>query len=77
MAGYHGHKNWAHWNVALWLFNDEGLYNLVRDHVRRSPTKDRAARRIVDDLADCGLSNTPDGAAYSIAAVRAAIAGEV
>lgn len=74
---YNGHKSWAYWNVSLWLFNDEGLYNMVRSKVRSSRTKDVAAQRIVQELNDCGLTQTPDGARYSVSAVRAAIAGEV
>jgi len=27
---YNGWKNWATWNVALWLGNDEGLYKIAR-----------------------------------------------
>ena len=23
---YTGYKNWTHWNVSLWINNDEGLY---------------------------------------------------
>ena len=30
MEGYNGWKNWATWNVALWLGNDEGLYKIAR-----------------------------------------------
>lgn len=75
MATYNGHKNYAYWNVALWIGNDEGLYNMVWEHIRRSRTKDEAARRIVEDLADMGIEKTPDGARYSISAVRAAIVG--
>lgn len=74
---YNGHKNWNHWNVSLWLFNDEGLYNLVTKNVRnRSGTTDDAAKRIINELADCGITKTPDGAPYSFSAVRAAIAGD-
>tara|TARA_R100001443_G_scaffold90782_1_gene97275 strand:+ start:6053 stop:6346 length:294 start_codon:yes stop_codon:yes gene_type:complete len=28
---YNGWTNYETWNVALWLGNDEGLYNLARD----------------------------------------------
>lgn len=71
MAIYNGHKSWAYWNVALWIGNDEGLYNYARDCVRRCRTKDDAAREIVAGLPE----KTPDGAPYSISAVRAAIVG--
>lgn len=26
---YNGYKDRGHWNIALWLFNDYGLYQLV------------------------------------------------
>lgn len=73
MATYNGHKNYNHWNVSLWLGNDEGLYNLARDWVRRCKTRNEAARNIVEDLASLGIEKTPDGAPYSFSAVRAAI----
>ena len=28
---YNGWKNHATWNVALWIGNDEGLYNLAKN----------------------------------------------
>ena len=30
MSGYNGWKNYATWNVALWIGNDEGLYNVAK-----------------------------------------------
>ena len=73
MGTYNGHKNYAYWNVSLWINNDEGLYNMAREAVRRNKTKDRAAREIVDSLKDCGIEKTPDGARYSRSTVRAAL----
>lgn len=70
MTTYNGHKNWNYWNVSLWINNDEGLYNVARDLVRRYGRKE-AARRIVATLPD----KTPDGAKYSKGAVFAALEG--
>ena len=66
-----GHKNWNHWNVSLWLFNDEGLYRLMVGIVRRSSTKDIAAKEILGYLP----KRTPDGAPYTYTSVRAALVG--
>ena len=30
-TSYNGWKNHATWNVALWINNDEGLYNFAKD----------------------------------------------
>lgn len=83
MAEYNGHKNWTHWNVSLWIGNDESLYRLACEHVKRA-RRDRcgmprpaeraatiAARRMLADLP----ARTPDGARYSMTAVRAAMVG--
>ena len=56
MEGYNGWKNWATWNVALWLGNDEGLYRIAR---RFANYKDLA-----NELEACGATETPDGASY-------------
>ena len=69
--GYNGHKNWNHWNVSLWLFNDEGLYNHMRWHVKNSRTLDEAARKLADTLG----GTTRDGAPYTYTSIRAALKG--
>lgn len=69
---YNGHPNWAQWNVSLWIGNDEGLYRLALDCIRRSKTKDAAARLFIDEV---GTDKTPDGARYSFTAVRHALVG--
>lgn len=75
MPRYNGHKNYNHWNVALWLANDEGLYRLARECKREHRAAGPAARAFIDTLAQAGTTCTPDGAPYSLSAVRAAIAG--
>ena len=72
MAKFNGHKNWNHWNVSLWINNDEGLYRLAMYCVDQTDTKDNAARCF---LRHVGADKTPDGAPYSISSVRAAMRG--
>ena len=76
MTKYNGHKNWNHWNVSLWINNDETLYNVARNYVRSSTrTKDRAARDMFADLQRHGTHKTPDGTPYSVSSIRAAMVG--
>ena len=56
MEGYNGWKNWATWNVALWLGNDEGLYKIARRFVHY--------KDLANELENCGATETPDGASY-------------
>ena len=74
MASYNGHESHAAWNVSLWLNNDEGLYNLMMNHIRRERTKDLAAKAFFDELKDLS-PKTPDGVAYSLTNVRKAMVG--
>lgn len=71
---YNGHKNWNHWNVSLWINNDEGLYNLAR-RACKTYNKDYAARYVLESLVYVGITETPDGAPYSFSSVRAALRG--
>lgn len=48
---YQGHPSYNHWNVALWVGNDEGLYQMARD-TRKSEFK----RELVELM-----PKTPDG----------------
>lgn len=73
MATFNGHKNWNHWNVSIWLDNDEGLYGLCKDAIRRCRTKDRAAAYVLAYLGD--EAETPDGAPFTFTSIRAALRG--
>jgi len=71
---YNGHKNWNHWNVNLWLMNDEGLYRMAVEECRLH-NKDKAAEQILDTLHAAGIEKTPDGAPYTVTSIRAALQG--
>lgn len=68
---YLGHKNWNHWNVCLWLMNDEHLYSQLLFACRTSANLDQATRILIGLLPRA----TPDGACYSKSAIRAALRG--
>lgn len=53
---YNGWKNWATWNVALWLGNDEFLYKLSRRFV--------SFKDLANHLENAGMFATPDGASF-------------
>ena len=81
MPKYNGHKNWNHWNVSLWLFNEEGLYRAVCAYVDRSGTLDEAAQLVLEHVqrissaTDRHPVTTPDGAPYTFTSIRAALTG--
>jgi len=66
-TSYNGHKNWTHWNVSLWINNDEGLYRMALDYKRRF--KAGAARHMLADLP----AKTPDRANYSHPSLKTAL----
>ena len=72
---YNGHKNWNHWNVSLWLNNDEGFYDMMRQAVKYSDNRQEAAKYLLEMLHDCNVTETPDGAPYSVSSIRAAMVG--
>ena len=72
MGKYNGHKNWNHWNVALWLFNNKELYQQMSTYVANCRTLDEAATVLATQLKG---QKTPDGAQYSYSAIRQALRG--
>ena len=75
MTRYNGHKNWNHWNVSLWINNDEVPYRMAKDAIRRAANRDAAASQLHYELTFAGNGCTPDGARYTKTAIRAAMVG--
>ena len=59
---YNGWENFSTWNIALWLQNDEGLYNLALEVGNYED--------FVEALKECGCEATPDGVRYDDPAVN-------
>ena len=71
---YQGHKNWNHWNVALWIMNDWKAYKFADYCVETSMNRDQAARWVLMFCQRKWGPKTPDGAPLSFTSVRAALA---
>ena len=52
---YNGWANYATWNVALWLGNNEGMYNLARGWA------EHGYKSLSHSLVELYGANTPDG----------------
>jgi hypothetical protein len=72
---YSGHRNWNHWNVNLWLNNDERLYREMIHFIGYAKRKGDAARMMVESLRSTGATHTPDGAPFTQTSIRAAMRG--
>lgn len=77
MKTYNGHKNRAHWNQSLWIFNDESLYRLAQcmvsaafDYETGARHLETAARNFIDCL---DSDKTPDGVKWSVSGIKAAL----
>lgn len=76
MPKYNGHKNWNHWNVSLWLNNDESLYRMMQWAINANRGKRGGKSAAAYSLLCLLPERTPDGAPYSLSSVVAAMREE-
>jgi hypothetical protein len=50
MATFNGHRSWNAWNVSLWINNDEAIYNLALDCLKRSKSRRGAASAFTREI---------------------------
>ena len=56
LEGYNGWTNYETWNVALWLGNDESLYEIARKY--------KTYDALREALVEAGVWRTADGIEY-------------
>ena len=54
---YNGWKNRETWNVALWIGNDEGMYEFAKECGTYA--------NFVEQMREVGITETPDRVAYN------------
>jgi hypothetical protein len=58
---YNGWTNYETWNVALWINNDEGLYNIANEC--------SCYQEFIDNISEF-MTQTPDGVKFNDPAVN-------
>jgi hypothetical protein len=67
---YNGHKSIGHWNVSLWLGNDEALYDYARNSIETLGSVECAAAHMAETLHG---KHTPDGYPYTLDTIKEAL----
>lgn len=59
---FNGHKDYEHWNVSVWITNDEYLYRLALASIEEHPGTIAGA---VADFRAQAPARTPDGVRFT------------
>ena len=60
-SGYNGWTNYEQWNVALWIGNDESLYDIAR----KCGHAVHPYKAFVEAMRELGSLETPDNVAWN------------
>jgi len=65
MTDYNGWTNYETWNVALWIGNDEGLYEMAKEYRRQGYKAFAESMRELEMEGSTISVETPDGIAWN------------
>lgn len=77
MKTYNGHRSWNAWNVALWINNDERIYHIATDCIKKAKNgiTHRLGLAAYYFMKSFEGAKTPDGAIYNHLSVKLALEG--
>ena len=70
MTAFNGYANWEEWNVALWLNNEESLYNTLCHYAELAAYMNISHSDALKGLLAALPDQTPDGAEYTAESVK-------
>lgn len=70
MTAFNGYASWEDWNVALWLNNDESLYNTLCHYAELAAYMTISHSDALKSLLAALPDQTPDGAEFSAESVK-------
>jgi hypothetical protein len=67
---YNGWTNYQTWNVALWMQNDEFLYNTAKACVEYCGENETPYEKFIRCMFNCDYNITPDGVKWDSATIN-------
>lgn len=64
MQTYNGYESYDHWNTALWLNNDEPMYNLMMNEIEKVVYMQQSLQEACTNILLALPNKTPDDAEW-------------
>ena len=74
MTTYNGYESYDHWNTALWINNDESMYNLLLNETEKAVYMQQSLAQAVTNIMNSLPGKTPDGAEWQMMTVADLVA---